>query len=216
MDHPGLADPHPRAALPRGRPGRDGGGRVQGVRGPEHGDQRGRTAEGDGRVGDERGESDEGRAEDEGDLVEGALQRVDGAHDALVGLRPVRERDGAGPGERPDQRDGGAGDGSDGGERDGREAAEGPGDEADGGHRVDRGGAEDDGPLPVAVGEPAEDGSEDHLAGREGATDDAGGGGEPLVSATSRTLPNWDIATGRRAKKERSGSRGPVRAMTCR
>ncbi|MGT2531053.1 hypothetical protein ACU4GG_31340 [Streptomyces nojiriensis] len=39
---------------------------------------------------------------------------------------------------------------------------------------------------------------------------------EPLVSATSRTLPNWDIATGSRAKKEKNGRRGPVRAMTLR
>lgn len=189
---------------------------MQGVGGGEHGDQGGRAAEGERRVGDERGEADEGGTEDEGDLVEGALQRVDGAHDALVGLRAVRERDGTGPGERPDQRDGGAGDGADRGERCGRQAPEGTGDEGGGRDGVDGRRGEDDGPLPVAVGEPAEYGPEEHLAGREGAADDARVAREPLVSATSRTLPNWDIATGSRARKEMSGSRGPVRAMTLR
>lgn len=149
---------------------------MQGVGGAEDGDERGGAAEGDRGVQGERGESDEGRPEDEGDLVQGAFQRVDGADHALVGLGPVGEGHGAGAGERTDQRDGGPGDGADRCERGGGEAPEGPGDQGARGDGVDRGGGQDHGPLPVAVGEPAQDGPEDHLSGGQGAADDAGGG----------------------------------------
>jgi len=39
---------------------------------------------------------------------------------------------------------------------------------------------------------------------------------EPLVRATSSTLPNWTVAVGSRARKDSTGSRGLVRPMTSR
>ncbi|CAM5434393.1 hypothetical protein SAVIM40S_05671 [Streptomyces avidinii] len=201
VDHGGRPDPAPgaltfgaltsgvpasRAPVPRGasspglRPGvppGDCGGRVQCVDGAEDGHQAGSGGQGEGRVGEERGESDEGGSEDEGDLVQGAFERVDGADDALVGVGPAGQGDRPGAGERADQRYGGSGEGADRGERDGRQVGEGSGDQRGGGHGVDGGRGEDDGTLAVPVGEPAEkDGAEEDLSDGEGAAHRAGGG----------------------------------------
>lgn len=149
---------------------------MQRVDGAEDGDEAGRGGEGEGRVGEERGESDQGGAEDEGDLVQGAFEGVDRAYDALVGLGPVGQGDGPGAGERSDQRYGGAGERADRGERDGGQVRERPGDQGGGGHGVDGGRGQDDAALPVPVGEPAEDGPEEDLSDGEGAADDTRGG----------------------------------------
>lgn len=222
MDHAGLGHagparrPYALGAGPCRARGRDGGGGVQGVGGAEDGDEGGRPAEGDGRVQGERGQADERGAE-----TKETSSRVPSSEcTAPTTPSPARAR-WASATERVRAS----------GPISGTEApataptaastavprpVSAPATRAAVATALTAAAARTTGRCPCrSASRPRTGPKTTWPAERQPPTMPAVAR-EPLVSDTSRTLPNWDIATGSRAKKERTGRKGPVRAMTLR
>ncbi|GJF24229.1 hypothetical protein SHO565_47930 [Streptomyces sp. HO565] len=179
MHGAGHADPGARRwGVGRGRRGvaRHPGRRVQREARAAHDHQQGGGAQGVGGVGQHRRQADQGRAEHEGDLVEGALEGQGGAHGRFAGPRAPGEGHQPDPGERTDQRHTGARHRAQGGQRGRRQAGQRAGHERGDRQGVGQAEQEDDRALAVPVREPAHQRAARHLPDGERTAGQSGGG----------------------------------------
>ncbi|WP_316740627.1 hypothetical protein [Streptomyces sp. MK7] len=159
-----------RAAGRRGR-------RVQGEARAAHAHQQGRRAQGVRRTGEDRGEAHQGGPEDEGDLVECALEGQCRTHRGVGRPGPAGEGDEAGAGRRSDQRHRRAR--ARGGEQRRARTRERPGDQCGDRARVGEREDEDDGPPAVPVREPSHQRPAGHLPEGERTAGEPRGGQGP-------------------------------------
>ncbi|GAA3116225.1 hypothetical protein GCM10017687_32130 [Streptomyces echinatus] len=172
--HRGMGGPGPgRAGLfPHGC-GQAGRG-VQGEGAAADRHQHRRGAHGVGRMGEYRGQADEGRAEDEGQFVQAALEGERYADRLLGGARAAGEGDQAGARQRADERHGGPRGGAQEGQGGRRQPGERAGDERGHGEGVGEREGEHHRPLAVPVREPPHQRPAHHLSERERAAGQTG------------------------------------------
>ncbi len=180
--------------------GRRAGRRVQGEGAAAECHQCRRAGHRVGRMGEYRGQADECRAENERQLVQGALEGEGRADDALRDAGAAGEGDQAGACQRADERHGDARGGPQEGQDGRRQPGERAGDERGDGEAVGEREREHHRPLSVPVREPPDQRPAGHLAEREGATGQAGRAEGPRScgrrAARCRT-GRWPWAAGR-------------------
>ena len=174
---PGRAPPRPGRRVQRLGPRMQRRSRrVQRERRAADREQQGGQGEGRGRVGHRGGQPDQGRAEHERRLVQGAFEGQRGVDQTVVGPCAMSERHEPGAGQRPDLRYGGTGEQPDQGERQSPGPGEGGGHQRGHGERIEPAGRQHHRPLPVPVGEPAEQRPAHRLTRRQRTADQTRGG----------------------------------------